>query len=477
MNATEIKNYIISIEKKFLSYIYYNQEDIYRLMDMIKVEYFFNIECGLLYKCFLELSLQNIKFEETIIKHNIIKSNSNIISVFEEIIKLNFKSDNIDEIAIFIKNEYNKRQIIKFSSNIISTYKNNPFDYEKIKNIFETDYYNVLDKTTDVKLKPFNNSVNEIIEELKNIMNNNDFLTGIPTGFKELDYITSGWQKSDYIIIASRPSIGKTAIGIKFALEAIKNNKKALFFSIEMAQEPVVKRFISMDLEIEPTLIKYPDENIIKKINNIKSREYYNNLFIIDEPFVTTGFINKTLYKYNKIYGIDLVILDYLQYIKPEKGKKNTTRENDISEISSSLKSIARQFDIPFIVLSQLNRSVELRQNKKPMLADLRESGSIEQDADIVIFLYRPFKYKILNYDDENKTKTNFYFNDSIYEISEFLIEKNRNGKTQEIKFINNNSMSFFDNFDINYLPYLNDNSNLTSFNEVDKEDDEEIPF
>lgn len=242
-------------------------------------------------------------------------------------------------------------------------------------------------------------------------------VTGIRTGFTDLDYITSGLQRSDLILVAARPAIGKTAFALSMAeYIAVKSKVPTAVFSLEMSDVQLVKRMMAMDASIDLHAINTGDltgaewESLIESVQNIAE----SKLFLIDNLSGLT--INDICSKCRKLkleHDLGLVIIDYLQLI--DAGKRTESRQQEIAGISRTLKSLARELNIPIVALSQLNRGVELREDKRPKLADLRESGAIEQDADIVMFLYRD---EVYNPSEDNKGK------------AELIIAKHRNGST-----------------------------------------------
>lgn len=242
-------------------------------------------------------------------------------------------------------------------------------------------------------------------------------VTGIRTGFTDLDYITSGLQRSDLILVAARPAMGKTAFALSMAeYIAVKSKVPTAVFSLEMSDVQLVKRMMAMDASIDLHAINTGDltgaewESLIESVQNIAE----SKLFLIDNLSGLT--INDICSKCRKLkleHDLGLVIIDYLQLI--DAGKRTESRQQEIASISRTLKSLARELNIPIVALSQLNRGVELREDKRPKLADLRESGAIEQDADIVMFLYRD---EVYNPSEDNKGK------------AELIIGKHRNGST-----------------------------------------------
>lgn len=303
-----------------------------------------------------------------------------------------------------------------------------------------TDVFELLDKTeqsifkiSDANLRKNYDSMKSLmfmaIKELQEKKNHKDGLTGIPSGFSRLDRITSGWQKSDLVIIAARPGMGKTA----FVVSALRNaavdfNHAVAIFSLEMASLQLVNRLISAEAELESEKIKKGNlldhewTQLVHKTNRLSTAP----IFIDDTPGLSILEFRAKCRRLKAEHNIQLVVIDYLQLMK---GEATGNREQEIASISRALKGVAKELNVPVIALSQLSRGVETRGgDKRPQLSDLRESGSIEQDADIVMFLYRPEYYKIDQDEDGMPTQG----------TAEVIIAKHRNGSldTAKLKFI-----------------------------------------
>lgn len=270
------------------------------------------------------------------------------------------------------------------------------------------------------------------IKDIEESKQEGDGLTGIPTGFTELDRMTSGWQKSDLVILAARPGMGKTAFVLSMARNAaVLSNKSVAIFSLEMSSMQLVKRLIASEAELSSEKIRsgkleeHEWQQLHTKISTIEDAK----LFIDDTPALTVLDLKAKARRLQRKRGLDMIIIDYLQLMRAEEGNKSAgNREQEISYISRSLKGLAKELDIPVIALAQLSRAVEQRQDKRPMLSDLRESGSIEQDADLVTFIYRPEYYGVTQ-DEEGNDNTG---------LTEIIIRKHRNGSpgTINLKFI-----------------------------------------
>ncbi|NOU95612.1 replicative DNA helicase [Paenibacillus sp. LMG 31456] len=251
-------------------------------------------------------------------------------------------------------------------------------------------------------------------------------VTGITSGFPDLDKMTSGFQPSDLIIVAARPSVGKTAFALNVAQSAGKTcGEPVAVFSLEMGAKQLVQRMVSAEGNVDASRIRtgYLEQDDWEKVTMAMGALSDANIFIDDSPSITVNEIRAKCRKLKKEKGLGMILIDYLQLISGNGRKEN--RQQEVSEISRTLKQIARELDVPVIALSQLSRGVEQRQDKRPMMSDIRESGSIEQDADIVAFLYRD------DYYDKETEKKN---------IIEIIIAKQRNGPvgTVELAFLKN---------------------------------------
>ena len=264
------------------------------------------------------------------------------------------------------------------------------------------------------------------LDDIANKYTNKSGITGLPTGFSGFDNITSGLQPSDLILVAARPSMGKTALTLNIAQHvALKEHKNVAFFSLEMSQEQLGLRMICSTALVDSQKLRtgrITSQDEWSRIMQAATALYDAPLFIDDTPGITVAEMRSKARRLQAEKGLDLIIVDYLQLMQGSQGRRQAeNRQQEISEISRSLKSLARELKVPVIALSQLSRSVESRQVKRPMLSDLRESGSLEQDADIVAFLYREGYYQ-QEIEDSSKN------------ITEVIIAKHRNGATGTIQ-------------------------------------------
>ena len=269
---------------------------------------------------------------------------------------------------------------------------------------------------------PMQEIVMETFDKINTLYESKGGLTGISCGFKDLDALTSGLQASDLILVAARPSMGKTAFTLNIAANvALKEKKTVAFFSLEMSKQQLVQRMLCSEGGIDSQKLKNADlstedwEKLVRTADKVSAAP----LYIDDTAGITVNELRSKARRLKAEHGLDLIIIDYLQLMQGRSKGVSDNRQQEISDISRSLKAVARELNVPVIALSQLSRSVESRQIKRPMLSDLRESGSLEQDADIVMFLYREDYY-----DPETANKN----------ITEVIVAKHRNGPVDTVK-------------------------------------------
>lgn len=272
------------------------------------------------------------------------------------------------------------------------------------------------------------------LDKITKLYENKAGLTGLPTGFRDLDRMTSGLQSSDLILVAARPSMGKTAFTLNIAQNVgVRQHKTVAFFSLEMSQEQLVQRLLCQIAHIDSQKLRTGQLNSDEewtRLTDACDKLYESPIYIDDTPGISVAEMRSKTRRLKSEHGLDLIIVDYLQLMQ---GRNAESRQQEISEISRSLKALARELKVPLIALSQLSRSVESRQDKRPMLSDLRESGALEQDADIVSFLYREDYY-----DKETENQ----------HITEVILAKHRNGPVGSVKLYFKNEFTLFLNLD-----------------------------
>ncbi len=352
-------------------------------------------------------------------------------------------SAHIEFHARIILQKYIQRSLIKISSEIIEEAYSDSTDVFDLLDNAEAKLYEVTQGNLKRSAETAQNLVIQAKKKIEEI-SNKEGLSGIPSGFDKLDKLTSGWQPSDLIIVAARPGMGKTALTLSMARNIAVNSGNAVaFFSLEMSSVQLITRLISSETGLSSEklrtgkLEKHEWEQLNVKVKALEKAP----LFIDDTPSLSIFDLRAKARRLASQHKIKLIIIDYLQLMTAGGSQKGGNREQEISTISRNLKALAKELDVPVIALSQLSRAVETRGgSKRPILSDLRESGAIEQDADIVSFIYRPEYYKIDEWDDEERTPTQGQ--------AEFIVAKHRNGGLDNIRLKFVGALGKFDNLD-----------------------------
>jgi len=373
-------------------------------------------------------------------------------------------SAHIEFHARIILQKFIQRSLIRISSEIIEDCFDETTDVFDLLDKSETKFYEV----TQGNIKKSSETAQDLVRQAKSRIEeiaNKEGLSGVATGFNKLDELTSGWQPSDLIIIAARPGMGKTAFVLSMARNvAIDYNHPVAVFSLEMSSVQLITRLISSETGLTSEklrtgkLEKHEWEQLNTKVKDLEKAP----LFIDDTPSLSIFDLRAKARRLHSQHGIKLIVVDYLQLMTAgNSGKGGGNREQEISTISRNLKALAKELSIPVIALSQLSRAVETRTgSKRPLLSDLRESGAIEQDADIVSFIYRPEYYKIDQWDDEDQSPTK--------DQAEFIVAKHRNGGLDNIRLKFEGKFGKFGNlddfgFDFTALPSKMNADDITS--------------
>lgn len=337
---------------------------------------------------------------------------------------------NVEFHARIISQKYIQRELIRVSSDIIEKAFDEKTDVFDLLDSAETGLFEVAEGNIRKGFESMKSVVKKAMESIDKARENDSGVSGIPSGFADLDKITGGWQRSDMIVLAARPGMGKTAFVLTMARNvAVDAGIPCAVFSLEMSAVQLVQRLISAESEIpsdkfrKGTLEEYEYKQLHDRIGKLSSAP----LYLDDTPGLNVFELRAKCRRLKATVGCDLVVIDYLQLMTG--GNSGGNREQEISTISRSIKSIAKELDIPIIALSQLSRMVETRGgDKRPMLSDLRESGAIEQDADMVAFIYRAEYYGITEHPDGIDTKG----------LGEFILAKHRHGSlgTVKMKFV-----------------------------------------
>ena len=372
------------------------------------------------------------------------KDDINIPEYLVKITRFSSSTRQTIEYAKLIFDLYVKRELIKISNDIIYTAKLNDLDNDgqKIIENFEKSLFNLAERGSfNSSLIKFDEAMRQTIEMASNAYKNEEGIVGVPTGLTDLDDRLGGLHKSDLIIIAGRPSMGKTALATNIAFNAAKklqdeNIKSTIaFFSLEMSSEQLSTRILAEQARIKSNDIrrgKISEEQFDKFIETSKDISELP-LYIDETPAITIASLSNRARRIKRIYGLDMIVVDYIQLMRASNFKEGRVQE--ISEITQGLKALAKELSVPVVALSQLSRAVEQRDEKKPQLSDLRESGSIEQDADVVMFVYRE-AYYLERKEPRPATVEHAEWQAKMNEVSnlaEIIIGKQRHGPTGNI--------------------------------------------
>ena len=435
-------NYIA--EKIILSSILISSDALEIVFRNLKVETFYFQNHQELYKTIIEMYTKQIPIDAVTLntflqdkgKLEQIGGTKILIDLLNSVPNLIY----LEQYITLLHDKFLRRSIIKLGYELINSAYVTNIPLDTILTDLELHVFNL---TNEIKTQKISNSaelLSNIFLDLKQ-KSVNPTLSGISSGFYDLDSFTQGFQKSDLIIIAGRPSMGKTALALNMGLNILKNTKlPVIFFSLEMSKEQLTYRLLTHETDI--TNLRLKSGNLYKEDWSLLNQTMKNlstlPLFLDDTPNPSIQDLKSKLKKILFEQGqIGLVIIDYLQLMQNSQ-LKTDNRAQELSQITRSLKNLAREFNIPIIALSQLSRSVENRPNKRPILSDLRESGSIEQDADLVLMLYRE-SYYLTN--DETRSQNNS-------DLVELIITKQRNGPIGTVELLFDSSRTKFSNLE-----------------------------
>lgn len=387
---------------------------------------FYGKQYGVLFQAMIELYNEGQPIDLITLKNKLelknVPSEISSIDFLREILTTAQISVHVKQHANIVKEKAVLRKLIRVTGEISQECYVGKDKLEYILDDTEKKIFNLVQTRSGGDYVPIKDVVINTLEKIEKASKSNGTVTGIPTGFIDLDYKTSGMQPSDLVLVAARPSMGKTAFVLNMAqYMAFRKDVTVAIFSLEMSKEQLVNRMLSLESKVDSQHIrtgKLEDsewEMLIESANVIGN----SNLIIDDTPSISIAELRSKCRKYKLEKNLGVIMIDYLQLMSG--GGRSESRQQEISEISRSLKAIARELNVPVIALSQLSRAVEQRPDHRPMLSDLRESGAIEQDADVVMFLYRDDYY---NHDTEKKG------------IAEVIIAKQRNGPVGTIELI-----------------------------------------
>ncbi len=383
---------------------------------------------------------------------------------------------NIEYHARIIAQKHIQRELIRVSTNTIRDAYEDTTDVFTLLDDAEKGLFGITQNNLSRTFESMGALSSRVLKQVEELSQKTDGLTGVPTGFTDLDRLTSGWQPSDLIILAARPGMGKTSCVLAMALNAARDfNKGVALFSLEMASTQLVQRLISMEAEIPGSKMRNGklEDYEWQQLQTTVERLSTVPIYIDDTPGINIFELRAKCRRLKMQHDIQLVIIDYLQLMTgASENNRNANREQEIAGISRALKNMAKELSVPVIALSQLSRAVEVRGgSKRPQLSDLRESGAIEQDSDIVSFIYRPEYYGILE-DEQGQ---------SLKGVAEFIIAKHRHGALDTIKLKFTDQFARFGNLDDPAFAGLSDP--LTGpftpsiITKPSRMNDEDIPF
>ncbi len=411
-------------EEAVLGSMIMDREAVLTVSEILTKDDFYYERNGVLYEAMLELygegkEIDPVTLQSRLVSKSLPESYASV-EFINSIVAAVPTTVNVKEYADIVKSRSMLRSIIKMNQKLETLCFKQEETVDALLDETEHELSDLVRMRGVSDETPIDKIVTKVLEKIQKASEQTGNVTGIPSGFTDLDYKTAGLQPSDLILIAARPSMGKTALALNIAEHvAIQEGLTTAIFSLEMSNDQIVNRILSLETGVEAqnlrsgTLKDTDWDAIMQGAGTIAN----SKLIIDDTPAITVSALRSKCRKYKNENDLQLVIIDYLQLM--QSGRNIDSRQQEISEISRSLKALARELNVPVIALSQLNRGVEQREDKRPMLSDLRDSGAIEQDADVVMFIYRDDYY---NHDSKDKG------------ISEIIIAKQRNGPVGTVR-------------------------------------------
>lgn len=386
--------------------------------EILTTEDFYQKQYGILFEAMVELYTENSPVDLVTLQNRLrekdVPPEISSLEFAGELITAVPTSVNVKSYAEIVAEKAALRRLIKVNEEIASACYAGKDSVDEIMEDTEKKIFQVLQRKTNDEFVPIKDVVLNALDKIEAASRMKGSVTGMPTGFIDLDYKTSGFQPSDLILIAARPSMGKTAFVLNIAeYMAFRSNETVAIFSLEMSKEQLVNRLFALESRVDSQILRTGNlsDNDWSSLIEAAGVIGRSNLIIDDTPGISVSELRSKCRKYKLEHNLGIIMIDYLQLM--QGSRKSESRQQEISDISRSLKEIARELQVPVVALSQLSRAVEQRPDHRPMLSDLRESGAIEQDADVVMFLYRDDYY---NHDTEKK------------DVAEVIIAKQRNG-------------------------------------------------
>ena len=424
--ATKSPPHNLDIEASFLGSVLIDPDRLIEVDDLIKADDFFDARHQKIYQAINKLYQDNRKIDILTVvdqlKKNKVFSQVGGQNYLGELISVVPTARHIKDYAQVVAADARRRNLIGAGSEMQDLGYDQTQEVEQIIEQAEAKLFKISDRQVGPNVKDIESLLPAKFAQLEKLHNQPIKVSGLQTGFIDLDNKLAGLQKSDLLIVAARPAMGKTSLALNIALNVAKKKNQVLFFSLEMSQDQLLDRLLSIESGIKAWQLRTGPlkDSHFSKINRAMGVLNDLNLFIDDSIGLNVGQLRTKARRESHRHGLDLIVVDYLQLMSGMRPSYNeSNRVHEVTEISRSLKHLARELNIPVIVLSQLNRSVESREGNQPKLADLRDSGSIEQDADIVLFLYRDDYYN-----PESKRPNTV----------DILIKKHRNGPTGQVE-------------------------------------------
>lgn len=416
-------------EQAVLGSILLQAEALVTAMERLSGEDFYSPEHGLIYEAMIELGEDNQPIDLVTLtawlqnKQHLEEIGG--VSYLAKLVSGVPTAANVDYYAQIVEEKSLLRRLIRTATQIVQNGYAASEDVGVLLSEAESRILEIANNRSSSGFISIRDVLMEVFEKVEFLYSNKGGTTGIPSGFQDLDKMTAGFQRSDLIIVAARPSVGKTAFALNIAQNVgVRSKETVAIFSLEMSAAQLVQRMICAESNVDAGRMRtgFLEGDDWEKLTMAIGSLSEASIYIDDTPGITVADIRAKCRRLKKEKGLGMILIDYLQLIQG-RGKAGENRQQEVSEISRTLKQIARELEVPVIALSQLSRGVEQRQDKRPMMSDLRESGSIEQDADIVAFLYRD------DYYDKESEKKN---------IIEIIIAKQRNGPvgTVELAFL-----------------------------------------
>lgn len=412
-------------EKSVIGSMLMDRDAIIEVADVLVKEDFYQNSNGILFEAMVELYKEGKPADlitlQNKLKEKQVPESVQSLDYIRELVDTVPTSANAKQYANIVKEKSVLRKLIKVTEKITADCYLGKDEFSAILEETEKDVFHLLQNASGREdFVPIREVVMNTLDQIEEASKNKGKITGIPTGFTDLDYKLTGLHPSQLLIVAARPAMGKTAFVLNIAQHvAFRQHVPVAVFSLEMSKEQLVTRLMSMEAMIDSQLIRTGEleDQDWEKLMESAAVIGHSPLIIDDTPGLTISELRSKCRRYKQSQGVGLVIIDYLQLMAG--GGRSESRQQEISEISRSLKALAREIDAPIIALSQLNRAVDSRTDHKPVLSDLRESGSIEQDADVIMFIYRDDYY---NPDTEKKN------------LAEIIVAKQRSGSTGSIE-------------------------------------------